>query len=156
MLSPLDGWKDPLIHHNSRNKTSFSLDSFQGGFISILWCHSLTILIWKVSTVNGESARTNLQIGKLRLGCAQGTVSMACIWRSWDLTSSWVEGGFHIQVEKQPPIFATLYLTPFWLSGQIAPYLQASFLWSTIKGILIFFFPLPQFCWESGQGESVW
>jgi len=42
MLSPLDGWKDPLIHHNSSSGTSCSLDSFQGGFVSLLWCHSRT------------------------------------------------------------------------------------------------------------------
>lgn len=42
MLSSLDGWKDPLIHHNTSNGTSFSLDSFRGGFVSFLWCHSRT------------------------------------------------------------------------------------------------------------------
>lgn len=44
MLSALDGWRDPLTHHNSGIRTSLLLDNFQGGFTTILWCHSCTIL----------------------------------------------------------------------------------------------------------------
>ena len=46
MLSPLDGEKYPLTHHNSSNRTSLLLDNFQGGFVFIFWCLSCPTFIY--------------------------------------------------------------------------------------------------------------
>ena len=86
MLSSLDGWKDPLIHHNTSNGTSFGppfrLTVSEAGLYP--FSGAILALIREVSTVNAESASPNLQMWKLRLGWVQGTVSTACIWWSWD------------------------------------------------------------------------